>query len=252
MEVDHDCDGPEEENSMTRAQAVQCIMQDCDGSAEWWQSEHKRELQAFGRAVGIFKHYTAKQLENVQVSSGKKWDHKFQGEAYLFEGWTPLGIDASGDPVPAPAEEVACVPNPPPVFSLNEPGNPICTHCGQYVFDHGVDDAGNVLCPSPAEPVRVLPFTLPLSLTVEDGDVEIRDALSSLVLLVSEDALSPNRAEAIVTACNSHAAHLAKIQRLETALKNLMMWSERIPEPVGRQLRNDLAADRDAARAALA
>lgn len=92
-EDDRDPTDPED-GPRTRADVVQELMQDMD-MPHHIANEFKDELRAFGRTVGIFRHYTKKQLENVQVSSGKKWDHKHKGEAYLFEGWEPLGIPQS-------------------------------------------------------------------------------------------------------------------------------------------------------------
>lgn len=93
----------------------------------------------------------------------------------------------------------------------------------------GVSGVALTESPATVQPVAVpAPFTLPLSLMVEDGDVEIRDSLHSLVLLVGEDVLSQNRAAHFVTACNSHSANLAKIKALEALLKDAINLAEEV------------------------
>jgi hypothetical protein len=80
----------EEDGPLSRAEAVQQIMQDSDGR-DHWASEFKQELRAFGIAVGIFIPKTKGQLDRiVSLGRGKKYDFKQGGTFYVFKSWTPL------------------------------------------------------------------------------------------------------------------------------------------------------------------
>lgn len=81
-----------EDAPLSRAEAVQQMMQDSDGR-DHWSADYRKELQTFGIAVGIFKAKTKEQLARiVSIGRGKKYDFKRGEQFFCFTSWKPLGL----------------------------------------------------------------------------------------------------------------------------------------------------------------
>lgn len=91
LETKHDSYDPSdpEDSLATREDVLQELIQDSD-IPDHYAASFKKELQNFQIEIGIVKASTKKQLENVTVTRGKKYDFK-RGELYYrFESWEPL------------------------------------------------------------------------------------------------------------------------------------------------------------------
>jgi hypothetical protein len=92
---DEDADPGE---TLSRNDAIRRLLEDYTDKSHW-SSEFKKELEDYQISTGIVKPYTAKQLESITVTKGKKYDFRRGDIFYRFEGWGHLKEPFDGGPV---------------------------------------------------------------------------------------------------------------------------------------------------------
>lgn len=82
-------DAESESNPMTTTEALMRLMEDCDNKNSA-ANRFKLELDAIAIQCGVYKELSKKDLDNIIVSRGHKYDLKRNGKYYQFVSWQPL------------------------------------------------------------------------------------------------------------------------------------------------------------------
>jgi hypothetical protein len=88
-EIEYLLDQQDPDEGLTREDMIQDMMKNMEDK-DHWANEFRTELENYGIKVGIYRAITPEEMERTTTTSGRKYDFKRGGTAYVFKSWAPL------------------------------------------------------------------------------------------------------------------------------------------------------------------